>query len=64
MSYLHKKGLGESVENTYQTWIEQGNTGSINDFVNKITKSTYQYWLSQGNTGTEQDFLNWLRQDR
>jgi hypothetical protein len=60
MSYLHKKGLGESVENTYQTWIEQGNTGSINDFVNKITKSTYQYWLSQGNTGTEQDFLDKL----
>lgn len=43
----------------YDKWIEQGNTGTVNDFVNNINNMTpYEFWLSLGNKGTMEDFVN------
>jgi hypothetical protein len=61
---------GEPGESAYQLWLNQGNTGSPDDFLNSIAGATgkaglnglsaYQLWLSLGNTGTLQDFLDSL----
>ncbi len=41
----------------YDLWLSQGNSGTVDDFLNT---SAYDLWLAQGNTGTQQDFLNTL----
>jgi hypothetical protein len=57
----------------YQAWLDQGNTGTEQDFLDAFKgdkgdkgdtgdtgatgDSAYQTWLNQGNTGTEADFL-------
>jgi uncharacterized protein (TIGR02145 family) len=67
---------GQNGQSAYDIWIAQGNTGTVQDFLNSLTGpqgpngangingqnglSAYQIWLSLGNTGTEQDFLNSL----
>ena len=61
------KDADEALENksAYQTWLDAGNTGSEEDFLNSLKgetgKSAYDIWLEAGNTGTEEDFLNWLK---
>src|SRR5690606_22044828 len=63
----------------YQIWLNQGNTGTEQDFLDSLQgapgpagqngyngtngQSAYQIWLAQGHVGSEQDFLNWLRAD-
>lgn len=46
----------------YQSWLNQGNTGSEEDFVDTLGgstgKSSYEIWLDLGNTGSMQDFLD------
>jgi hypothetical protein len=41
----------------YDLWLEQGNSGNVDSFLNS---SAYELWLSQGNSGSQQDFLNTL----
>ena len=49
----------------YEIWLEDGNTGSEQDFLNSLQgrdgESAYQLWLAAGNKGSEQDFLNSLQ---
>lgn len=61
---------GEPGPSAYQHWLNLGNTGTEQDFINSINgtdgvdgadgQDAYQLWLQLGNTGTEQDFLNSL----
>ena len=48
----------------YEVWLELGNTGSEQDFIDSLTGpvgvSAYNTWLSLGNTGSEQDFIDSL----
>lgn len=57
---------GSPGESAYRIWLDAGNTGSEQDFLNALKgtngKSAYQEWLDAGNLGTEQAFLEWLRQ--
>jgi hypothetical protein len=48
---------GPTGQSAYDLWLSQGNTGTVEDFLNS---SAYEIWLSEGNTGTQQDFLNTL----
>ena len=61
MSSMHKKGLLGN--NLYNIWVEQGNEGTLEDFLNDLKQSEdlYTYWVNQGNTGTKQDFINYLK---
>lgn len=46
----------------YELWLQQGNTGTMEDFLNSLTgKSAYQEWLDHGNDGTRKDFLDCLK---
>ena len=61
---------GTPGKSAYDIWIEQGNTGTEQDFLDSLKgtpgtpgtagKSAYQAWLDAGNTGNEQDFLDSL----
>jgi hypothetical protein len=55
------EGDGKSA---YELWIESGNEGTVEDFLNSLVgatgQSTYEAWLSLGNEGTIADFLNSL----
>lgn len=48
----------------YEIWISQGNTGTIQDFLNSLKgmggKSAYEIWLELGNSGSEEDFVSSL----
>lgn len=59
---------GADGDSAYDIWLDAGNTGTEQDFLNwlkgnsgGVGKSAYQIWLDEGNTGTEQDFLNSLK---
>ena len=61
-------GKGEDGKSAYQEWLDAGNTGTEEDFLNSLKgedgdagKSAYQLWLDAGNTGTEEDYLNSLK---
>lgn len=61
---------GDDGLSAYQIWLNQGNTGTIQDYLNSLKGakgdngiSAYQVWLNQGNTGTEQDYINSLKGD-
>ena len=61
-------GKGEDGKSAYQEWLDAGNTGSEEDFLNSLKgkdgdagKSAYQLWLDAGNIGTEEDYLNSLK---
>lgn len=57
---------GNDGKSAYQIWLDLGNEGTEEDFVNSFIKgekgddgkSAYQSWLDMGNTGTEEDFVN------
>ena len=52
---------GVDGKSAYQLWLEAGNEGTINDFLNSlIGDSAYDIWIKLGNTGTEQDFIKSL----
>ena len=48
-------------KSAYDIWIDQGNEGSIDDFLRSLVgpdgKSAYEIWLSFGNEGSLTDFL-------
>ena len=68
---------GPSGESAYQVWLDLGNSGTEQDFINSLVGpkgdagsngtngsdglSAYQVWINLGNTGTEQDFINSLK---
>lgn len=67
---------GEDGDSAYEVWINAGNTGTVNDYLNSLIgekgddgadgadgKSAYEVWLDEGNTGSEQDFLDSLKGD-
>ncbi|NGX85318.1 collagen-like protein, partial [Aequorivita sp. KMM 9714] len=64
---------GEDGKSAYQEWLEAGNSGTEQDFLDSLIgatgpqgpagedgKSAYQEWLEAGNSGAEQDFLDSL----
>lgn len=62
---------GDAGKSAYDIWLEQGNVGSEQDFLESLKgeegtdgKSAYQTWLDAGNTGTEQDFLDSLKGEK
>lgn len=79
MSILFGFPTPQDGKSAYQTWLDQGNSGTEADFIASLKgatgtsgtngnngangKSAYQTWLDQGNSGTETDFLNWLKAD-
>ncbi len=68
---------GNDGKSAYQIWLDAGNKGTQQDFLNSLKgtqgekgdpgsngndgKSAYQTWLDLGNSGTEQDFINSLK---
>lgn len=62
---------GEDGKSAYDLWIEEGNEGTVADFLASLKgangvdgangKSAYQEWLDLGNEGTEEDFLESLK---
>lgn len=68
---------GRDGKSAYQIWLDAGNRGTEQDFLNSLKgatgqdgqngkdgingKSAYELWLNNGNAGTEQDFLNSLK---
>ena len=56
--------LGQDGKSAYELWKEQGNEGSVADFLDKLKgepgkagKSAYELWVEQGNTGSVADYL-------
>ena len=57
----------------YQIWLNLGNIGTEQDFIDSLHgangqpgangASAYQVWLANGHTGSQNDFLNWLKAD-
>ena len=68
---------GDDGKSAYQSWLDLGNNGTEEDFINSLKgekgqvgekgetgndgKSSYEIWLDNGNVGTEQDFLDSLK---
>ena len=47
----------QTVKSVYDIWLELGNTGTPQDFLNSLKgKSAYEYALDGGYTGTEEEF--------
>src|SRR5690606_24591642 len=71
---------GTDGKSAYEEWIDAGNTGSEQDFLDSLKgdqgiqgiagtdgvdgKSVYEEWIDAGNTGSEQDFLDSLKGDQ
>lgn len=64
---------GQDGKSAYEVWLDLGNNGSEQDFINSLVGpkgeqgvsgtnglSAYQIWLSLGNTGTEAQFISSL----
>lgn len=53
---------GEDGKSAYQLWLDAGNSGTVEDFLESLIgdpgKSAYEIWLSVGHEGTVVDFLN------
>ena len=65
---------GEEGMSAYEVWLDLGNTGTEQDFINSLKgpdgdpgdpgadgNSAYDVWIAEGNTGTEQEFLDSLK---
>ena len=65
---------GEEGMSAYEVWLDLGNTGTEQDFINSLKgpdgdpgdpgadgDSAYDVWIEAGNTGTEQEFLDSLK---
>jgi hypothetical protein len=54
-------------QSTYALWLEQGNEGTIDDFLAYLIGpdgvSSYDIWLELGNTGTKQEYLDEISSD-
>ena len=63
--------LGQDGKSAYELWKEQGNEGSVADFLAKLKgepgkagKSAYELWVEQGNTGSVADYLAKLKGEK
>ena len=62
---------GTDGKSAYDIWIDLGNNGTENDFINSLKgekgnngnngKSAYEQWLDLGNIGSEEDFIESLK---
>ncbi|WP_375584262.1 hypothetical protein [Cyclobacterium xiamenense] len=65
-----KGDTGDPGPSAYQAWLDLGNSGTEQDFINSLKGdkgdqgdagddglSAYQVWLNEGNSGSEADFL-------
>lgn len=59
---------GTDGKSAYDIWVDLGNSGTENDFINSLKgetgnngKSAYEQWLNLGNIGTESDFIESLK---
>ena len=59
---------GTDGKSVYDIWLDAGNTGSDEDFLDSLRgdpgnmgASAYEIWIDEGNSGTEQDFLDSLK---
>lgn len=62
---------GTNGKSAYDIWIDLGNSGTENDFIDSLKgetgeagkngKSAYEQWLDLGNMGTEADFIESLK---
>ena len=64
LPYIGDHSKPENGKSAYQIWIDAGNSGTINDFLDSLIgpagKSSYEIWLAIGNEGTVVDFINSL----
>ncbi len=58
---------GNMGKSAYEIWIDAGNTGTVEDFLDSLIgpkgddgESAYQTWIGLGNVGSKQDFVNSL----
>lgn len=66
-----KGNQGNPGKSAFDLWKEQGNKGTIEDFLKSLVggkgdpgdagKDAYQTWLDLGNSGSETDFINYLK---
>jgi len=71
ISKMAKGEKGEKGDSAFQVWLEDGNTGTLSDYLFSLKGlpgkdgddglSVYDIWLLVGNTGTEADFLASLK---
>ena len=67
-------GVGTDGKSAYQVWLDLGNSGTEQDFLDSLRgepgdmgesgsdgASAYEIWIDEGNSGTEQDFLDSLK---
>lgn len=59
---------GDTGKSAYDLWKEQGNEGSVQDFLDSVKgkdgkpgKNAYELWKEQGNEGTVTDFFESIR---
>ena len=59
---------GEPGKSAYDLWKEQGNDGSMQDFLDSVKgkdgKSAYQLWLEEGHSGSKAEFLASLKGEK
>ena len=68
---------GQDGKSTYQLWLDLGNDGTEEDFLEFLIgengpigesgsdgRSAYEIWIDEGNSGTEQDFLDSLKGEK
>ena len=68
---------GQDGKSTYQLWLDLGNDGTEEDFLEFLKgengpigesgsdgRSAYEIWIDEGNSGTEQDFLDSLKGEK
>ena len=74
------KAQGVDGKSAYQVWLDDGNSGTISDFLNSLKgangakgdtgesgtngRSAYQLWIDAGNSGTMTDFLSSLKGEK
>lgn len=58
-------GEGHDGKSAYELWLDAGNEGSVEDFLNSLIgpagESAYESWLELGNVGTIADFIDALK---
>ena len=65
LPYIGDFNKPEDGKSAYELWLEEGHSGSINDFLNSLVgeagKSAYEIWLSLGHEGTVEDFIKYIK---
>lgn len=68
LPYIGDFNKPEDGKSAYELWLEEGHSGSINDFLNSLVgdpgKSAYEIWLSLGHEGTVVDFINYIKGEK